>query len=504
MRNHLTRPALRFLAAAALAGLAAGCGNTGIGSGSRLESLKIVKLTGILGTTDNRVFVCFRDALQVQGTFTEGIVGDFSTRAHWTSSNPAVVQVSNGDIHVPNDDVNVFVQGTLIPNAVGTARITASYIGLTASYDVVVKKANSVKVTLLAPTMGPNTFNQAQALGDFDGYTVDVSGAAQWSLVSTAVTPDDEDGDGVVDTSDSCLGTPAGTTVDAAGCPIESLVTIAEFNGLIHADKVIPSPIVAAAKFLTCPDVSAAVNDPGSTNSTAPLNVATPDSLSLEREFGGVDGNLIIGFSDKLKITSHFADGNTQDMSVQSHLNIDPITVVALYTTSPNIVKALDPPGTATITACYDPQPTENDGDPLTTEDAATSCVDTDVNKILSNAISLSSVTGTLNSFTIDPQNPSITGLGTQQFHAIGSFDAGAQTMDITRHVVWASADPLVTLVSNNPSSAGEAFSLQTAAGSSGVTATSATDATLTATTTLCVYPPEVVDRPCPPPPPPP
>src|SRR5262245_551642 len=38
--------------------------------------------------------------------------------------------------------------------------------------------------------------------------------------VKTVAAPVDSDGDGVVDTSDACPGTPANTVVDAKGCPV--------------------------------------------------------------------------------------------------------------------------------------------------------------------------------------------------------------------------------------------------------------------------------------------
>ncbi len=52
---------------------------------------------------------------------------------------------------------------------------------------------------------------QDQCLGTPAGTTVDATGC-----------PLDSDGDGVPDAQDQCLGTPAGTTVDATGCPLDS------------------------------------------------------------------------------------------------------------------------------------------------------------------------------------------------------------------------------------------------------------------------------------------
>ncbi len=41
---------------------------------------------------------------------------------------------------------------------------------------------------------------------------------------STSTNPEDSDGDGVVDSEDQCIGTPAGTTVNIQGCPLTVIV----------------------------------------------------------------------------------------------------------------------------------------------------------------------------------------------------------------------------------------------------------------------------------------
>lgn len=48
------------------------------------------------------------------------------------------------------------------------------------------------------------------------------SGAAAAAVAAVAVTPEDSDGDGVPDSEDQCLETPAGVAVDATGCPLDS------------------------------------------------------------------------------------------------------------------------------------------------------------------------------------------------------------------------------------------------------------------------------------------
>jgi hypothetical protein len=455
---------MKIALAAALAVVLGGCGGGGIGGGSRLETLRIQKLTGLLGTTDNRAFVCFRDALQAVGSFSDGLQGDFSSRAIWSSSNPAVVEVSNNDIHVPGDDTNVFVAGTLIPRTVGTATITATYVGLTASYEVRVHEAESVHVTPATQSMSPASLVQFQAVGVFDGYTVDVTSAPQWSIDN----------------------------------PDTTVATIGAGTGLVQALKETTAPLTVRAKFLTC-DTGLVTTDPANTATTASVNIATPVALVLEREFGGNSGQLFLNTSDALQVTAQFADGTAQNLSTQARFSATPTTVIGQFSGSLNIIKAVTA-GSVAITACFDPQPSQNDADPDT--DTLDSCAETDPNRIVSNAVNLTTVAGTVQSIAVTPANPAITGLRSQQFRAIGTF-AGNQTQDVTRHVAWSVSDSSVALISNAANSAGLAFALKPVLSSTDVTATmtdaTLTSTTLTATTKLCIYPPETTERPCPP-----
>lgn len=153
--NH--SPKLAVLAFA-FAGLA-GCNS--IGDGSTIEKLEIVPALGAAqivpfeqgGTY--KLLQCMRDELVALATFTNGTRVNFSNRTTWSSSDAAVVQVSNGDIPAvlvtgnPVDDGSFYesssvnyVPGTVVP--LGTpgqsAVVTARFASLSASINLEIRK----------------------------------------------------------------------------------------------------------------------------------------------------------------------------------------------------------------------------------------------------------------------------------------------------------------------------------------------------------------------------
>jgi hypothetical protein len=139
--------------------LGAGLAGCDIGEGSTIEKLEIIPASDAtqlkrfeIGDR-HKVFQCLRDELLVRATFTDGTEANFAGRASWSSSDPAIVQVSDGDIPAVlttgSTDGSFFVstgltygKGTVVP--VGTpgqtAVITATFAGLSASIEVEIRK----------------------------------------------------------------------------------------------------------------------------------------------------------------------------------------------------------------------------------------------------------------------------------------------------------------------------------------------------------------------------
>jgi hypothetical protein len=145
----------------ALALLLAGCG--GIGDGNTLQSLKIQLSGDSRATSPFMLHQCLRDQLQVVGTFNDGRTADFSYRAQWSTSDPALVQVSNFDLPQVAVVNGAFSQlpglfyppGVIEPRAAsGTVTITASFVGLRDSVQVTIDTAQFM-IAPLAPGVDP-------------------------------------------------------------------------------------------------------------------------------------------------------------------------------------------------------------------------------------------------------------------------------------------------------------------------------------------------------------
>lgn len=470
-------PAVAF----ALAGLA-GCDSGGIGSGNALETVELKRATGVLGTESNRSFLCVRDTLALLGTFTDGSVGDFSTRAQWSSANPAVLQVSNGDILVDPADPSrgAFVHGTLVPLAATapgqTVRVTATFVGLSASYDVSIGDPGPARIIpqsqpdaadpVLPQNVAVGSTEQLFAFAEFDGHTINVTNAADWSFAPDASIPDFDDV--------ALIGASSGVVA-----------------GLAPA-----GPLTVRATFSACDRVT-----------TTQVRVRDLAGLALAHEFTPQTtsniGQVVIGTTERLRVRGTFAEGTDQDLGQQVSLTSSAPTVASVNALGLRTGIAALTAGSTQIGACFDPAPTDNDAD-AEDDPVNESCSAADPNRVVSAAtLPIAAIARTLASVAILPQNPSIDALGRQQFLARGTYADGA-TQDITRHVAWSSSNTAVAGISGLSSSAGLALSLAPGAGTSTIGATSTvSDPDLVApTTTLCVFPPATPDaeRVCPPP----
>ena len=137
-----------FRLAASLVLLAGIAGCEPLGDGSTVESLTLVLVPSevehgisVVATADEpahiKMYDCFCSNLAVIARFTNGDESNFIYRAQFSSSNPAVVAVTNyGDEYGDRCPTAQEIPGMLTPNGVGTATITASFGELRATLDV--------------------------------------------------------------------------------------------------------------------------------------------------------------------------------------------------------------------------------------------------------------------------------------------------------------------------------------------------------------------------------
>ncbi|MGH8455766.1 MAG: hypothetical protein ACRETE_02120, partial [Stenotrophobium sp.] len=314
------------------------CG--GVGTGNKLNFIRIV--TGDTNApiqNDVIAYQCLRQNVHLLGTFTDGTVGDYSTRALWTSTDDSIVHVSNAILPAdavpstlapngqPESNTLVYAKGTLVPGAnAGTAVITATYLGMSSSVTVQVKTPAAIFISkdtpsyingkpLTAPgatpsltpkpamTIAPLSLQPLHVLADLDGNGVpsDVSSFALWSI-------------------------PA----DPSG----AIATVSS-NGIVGGVAINPAaPVNVHVNFDSCPSIPPGVV---TTIDTA-LTVANIDHLEMRSEqqnnalYTNLPGKLIALTSEAMQVLAHFDATNvdndpvshpTQDLSTQSHFYAD-------------------------------------------------------------------------------------------------------------------------------------------------------------------------------------
>ncbi|MDD3762637.1 MAG: Ig-like domain-containing protein [Nevskiales bacterium] len=436
--SSCSRRWLQTAAGLSLSAVLGACNIGGIGDGNRLETLSIARQTSLLDASSNVSYLCFTDKLQVIGTFTDGGQADYSARATWSSSDPAVVKVSNGDIQLASDPTLAYASGTLVPVATGTATIKVEFVGLSASYDVEVRAPDELYMEQSELTVAPETSAGLTLRASVGGYTLNVTRAAVWSFEA----------------------------------PNDDVATIGIGTGVISA--VAPGgPLVATASLDAC------AGNPIEQDLKAQVNIEYPTALTLEREFvDAPNDELIVGTTESLRVTAQFAGGQTQDLSGLVLLTSDDTAVISPAVLLPQIVTAAAV-GTAGVKATYG-------GDDGNDEEG-----DTDPPLVESNTVTLNAVERTLDSISIDPVNPTVEALDSQQFEAIGHYDGDTVTQPVTRSVVWASSDTTVATIGTGLFGGGLAVSTKAEDGAVTVTATvGADDDALTDETTLCIVTP--------------
>ena len=376
------------------------CDISGIGDGNKLESLEIARLrVNQADFNDNKVYRCFRHQLQLVGVFSDGQRGDYSARGRWTSSNPARIRVSNGDIQLPDNPELAYASGTLLPVSEGTATITGEFVGLTATYDVEVRSPTSFSISPASLSVAPKTASAISVRTVIDGYDLNVTDLAAWSFA----TPNAEV---------ATIGSATGVVVGVAAGP----------------------ELTARAQFPLCEGFAPAQG------LTATVNVRPLTGLTLTREFSSAPNDeLINGTTDALKTVATFAGtSETQDVTGQVTYTSDKPTIAAPGLLGQrNLVSGLAV-GTAVLTSTYK-------------ESDATA-------EISSNPVMLTVVDDTLDTLSVSPEVATITALSTQQFSATGHYLSG-RSQRITRHVTWSSGDTAKVLIGNGATAAGLAVS---------------------------------------------
>lgn len=336
----------RILAVLAPAVLAAGC--SGIGDGSKIESIRIIQNTAQpdVALTELKAFTCVRSALTLVGEFSKGDIGNFSNRARWTSEDPETVRVTNVGDEVGDGSGDIFlVGGVLLPQKASAVEldenddpvldddgnqipipttIVADYLGLRTEIEVTVSAADDVRIVPSTLRIVPETFSTVAVRAKLDGVDTDITALTQLAFVDE---PEVTDPIAVIGAS----GQSVAITAVSLGGPLA-----------FAADTGVPCDPIQGTAIVTDP-----VGD-----------------LELSFEDGFENGQLAEGTAQFLKLTARFGDftgaedggpdgdqndeGEFQDLSRQAlsfyTYDVDGDGVCELRDEDPGTTEAPNPP----------------------------------------------------------------------------------------------------------------------------------------------------------------
>ena len=409
------------------------------------------------------------------GTYSDGTTNDLTALAAWTSSDPAIGEVSTA----------AGSWGLATAAGIGSTTITATYAGQSASTTLTVSGADlvSIEVTPTNPQIALGTSEQFAATGMFaDGTTQDLTAQVVWasSATGTCTISNDAGSHGLAHSAG--LGD---ATITATLTGVSGTTTLTVSNAVLVSVEVSPTnPSIASGtsqqfaatgtfsdgtvQDLTTEAVwsssAASVevsNGPGTQGLADALAVG---SATISATHSGVAGSttlsvssatlasiavtptlpvISLGTTQAFTATGTFTDGSVQDLTEQ-------VVWASSDSSVSTVANAADSKGVATSI-----------GMGTTTISAELSGV--------SGSTTLAVSSATLVSIDVTPSHPSVA-LGTQQaFVATGTYTDDS-TQDLTQDVTWTTSDPAVATVSN-------------AAGSRGLATTVATGATTIAAT---------------------
>ena len=367
--------ALKYATLFLLGGLA-GCG--GLGEGNTIEKIEIVpatRLTQVEAFEQGDTYLvpqCLRDELVVLATFTDGSRVNFGNRVKWSTSDAAVVRVSNGDIPVvlatnnPADDGSFYensavkyARGTLVPT--GTpgqgATITATFASLSASIDIEIRKptlrivrlpADDITEAVDPVPMAQGTVQRLSVLVDLNGRTfplTDLFGSAsglninpiRWVLAGATFEPQDDDVTGDID---------RWVIRDGNNDPVVTLHTSATGEGVVTAYQAGATLHGVTAESYQCSASTDVALRPAADVriGTAYDDAATPSTderlvLSREANFNGggfAAEDFVMGTSQLLQVHG------SVDAGVDANNDGDPIERVVLSEQARYIVLPLN------------------------------------------------------------------------------------------------------------------------------------------------------------------
>lgn len=272
-----TRGAIAGAALGLLSQLAAcnGVDPTGDGGGPVAVRIQSSDSTSELQTVE-----CAATQLTAIATFTGGSAGDHdvSTRVTWTSSNPGVIDVSNGEIETAPASGDYFPAGTVIARTTGDAIIRADYAGLYASFSVSADAIASMRISPALTRMAPDsqTNFRLYVRPKSDRLEQDFTDSATWRVPSNS----------------SAAEMASYSTVQAHANPLET-------------------PFTVEARLYAC-----------DRSITRELRLSRPLALQLSYE-QPQDAAVPLVLGDRIRVDAVFDDANAPPQNLSAQVNVE-------------------------------------------------------------------------------------------------------------------------------------------------------------------------------------
>lgn len=321
---------------------------------------------------------------------------DFSSRVDWSSDNPTIAEVSNGDV-VPEglSDGQVYQRGVVIARQPGAATIRAHYLDFSSTIVINVSGLSALSIEPALTTLAAGTSQQFVLQGQVADSVeaVDFSANAQWSFTT----------------------------------PTTNLRLSDDASGTLIAGSSGDSTTTLQARLSEC----------GRHTSTQ-LKVATPSAYRIEYD-NGDNPRLPLGYSEAFSVWADFNSGQSQNLSAQISTDLDDDDPLQA------LVAQSSPPGQERVLIYTQAE----------TADQAFEIIlpGEDEIRLISKAWTVSEQD--LQAISSPQTESQLVFPDTAQLQVMGQFDDG-NVLDISRHVDWSSADDSLLSVSNVAANAGE------------------------------------------------
>jgi hypothetical protein len=382
------------------------------------------------------------------GLFTDGSRRDVTAQAAFSTSDSSIASLATQ-------------AGAALGAAAGSAVISASLGGLTASSSLTVTSATLTAIQLSpdSPTIAAGTSLQLTATGIFSDATLqDLTAQAAWSSSSASTATVSAGAVAAVSSGNSTISASLGGVSGSTALTVtNATLTGIEISPLTPQIAIGTSAAFSAAGLFSdgsVQDVTGQASWSASDSSVAALSGSSATGLAagtatISASLGGLTDSTLLtvtsatlasisvaapspslpfGTDEQLSATGHFSDGTTQDLSAQVLWSSDDSTI-ATVSNAPGSVGLLlaIAPGTMHASAAL-----------LGVSGSA--------------AITVSAAT--LSSIAVTPAASMLPMRYWTHFSATGTFSDGT-TLPLTSQAVWSSSDTTVATVSNAARTAG-------------------------------------------------